>query len=61
MFYFKIYVAVRRHRNQIQALQVQHVAQNDQIANTARLRESAVGTPFTCLSGDLAMLSSVVL
>jgi len=43
MLYFKIYFAVRHHRNQI--LQVQRVAQNGQIAETARLRKSAVG-PF---------------
>ena len=39
-FYLKIYFAVRRHRIQEQALQV---AQNDQLANAARLRKSAVG------------------
>ena len=41
MLYFKIYFAVRRHRNQIH---VQQVAQNGQIANAARLGKSAVGT-----------------
>jgi len=45
MLYFKIYFAVRRHRHQIQALQV---AQNDQI-NVARLRNSAVGTFYVYL------------
>ena len=29
LLYYKIYVSVRRHRNQIQALQVQQEAQND--------------------------------
>ena len=47
--YYKIYVSVRRHRNQIQALQVQQEAQNDQITNTARLRKSAVGTFYVYL------------
>ena len=42
MFYFKIYFTVRRHRNQIQALQVQYAVQNGQIANAARLRKSTV-------------------
>ena len=46
MLYFKIYFAVRRHRNQIQAVQV---AQNDQIANAARLRKSAVGVFYVYL------------
>jgi len=49
MLYFQIYFAVRRHRNQIQALQVQQVAQNGQIENTARLRKSAVGTFYVYL------------
>ena len=43
MLYFKIYLTVRRHRNQIKTLQVQQVAQNGQTANAARLRKSAVG------------------
>ena len=47
--YCKIYVAVRRHRNQIQALQVQQVAQNGQIANAARLRKSAVSAFYVYL------------
>ena len=48
VLYLKIYFAVR-HRKQIQSLQVQHVAQNDQIANAARLRKSTVGTVFVSL------------
>ena len=43
MLYFKIYFAVRRHRNQIQAVRVHQVPQHDQLANAARLRKSAVG------------------
>jgi len=49
VLYYKIYVAVQRHRNQIQALQVQQVAQNGQIADAARLRKSAVGTFYVYL------------
>ena len=49
MLYFKIYFAVRRHRNQIQALQEQQAAQNDQITNGARLRKSAVGVFYVYL------------
>ena len=48
MFYFKIYFAVLRHRNQIQALLVQQVAQNGQIAN-AILRKSAVAVFYVYL------------
>ena len=49
MLYFKLYFAVRRHRNQILALQVQPVAQNGQIANAARLTKSAVGVFYVYL------------
>ena len=49
LLYFKVYLSVRRHRNQIQARQVQQVAQNDQITNTARLRKSAVGAFYVYL------------
>ena len=44
-FYCKIYLTVRRHRNQIQAMQVQQVALNggQLMANSASLRRSAVG------------------
>jgi len=46
MLHFKIYFAVRRHRIQVHALQV---AQNDQLANAARLRKSAVGVFYVYL------------
>jgi len=49
VFYCKIYVTVCRHRNQIQALQVQQVAQNDEIANAARLRKSVLGVFYVYL------------
>ena len=49
MLHFTIYFAVRRHRIQIQALQVQPVAQNGQIANAARLTKSAVGVFYVYL------------
>ncbi len=42
MVYVKIYLAVQRHKNQIQALQV-HVAQTSDIQSFASLRKSAVG------------------
>ena len=49
MLYLKIYFVVRRHRDQIRALQVPQVAQNDQIANADRLRKSAVGAFYLYL------------
>ena len=44
--YCKIYLILRRHKNQIQALQmqeVQHVPRNGDMTNFARLRKSAIG------------------
>jgi len=49
MLNLRIYFAVRRHRNQIQALQVQQVAQNDQVTNASGLRKSAVGVFYVYL------------
>ena len=43
LLYCKIYAAVRRHKNQIHALRVQ-VAEKRDMANTARLRKTAVST-----------------
>ena len=50
LFYFKIYLAVRHHSNQIHALQA-HLAQNNEgdIANSARERKAAVGTFYVYL------------
>ena len=49
--YFKIYLAVRHHRNQIHSLQVQHVA-----ANVANVRKSATGTFYVYLVFSLCYL-----
>ncbi len=43
MAYIKIYFVIRRHKNQIQVLQVQQVAQTSEIQSFASLRKSAVG------------------
>ena len=43
MVYIRIYLAVRRHKNQIQVLQVQQVAHGDQLANLSNLIKSTVG------------------
>ena len=46
LLYCKIYAAVRHHTNQINALQVQQVAQNGEMAMVARQRKTAVATFF---------------
>ena len=49
LVYIRIYFAVRRHKNQIQALQVQQTAQTDEMANFASLIKSAVGIFYVYL------------
>ena len=50
VLYYKIYLAVRRHRNQIQVLQIQQVEQDvEMVANIVRSRKSAVGTFYVFL------------
>ena len=47
---YKIYMAVRRHAHQIQALQVQQVALNGEVVNVVgRVRKSAVATIYIYL------------
>ena len=49
-FYCKIYLAVRRHKNQLQVLQVQQVGQHNEVmVNVARQIKSAVGTFYVYL------------
>ena len=48
--YCKIYITVRRHRNLIQALQVQREEQNGEMVNDARQRKSAVGAFYVYLA-----------
>ena len=51
IFYFKIYSTVRRHKNQMQSLQVQQDERQDRemMANVARLVKLAVGTFYVYL------------
>ena len=49
VLYCKIYLVVRQHVNQIHAMQIQHDAQNCEMANAARLRKSAFGTFYVYL------------
>ncbi|XP_078363503.1 adenosine receptor A2b-like [Oculina patagonica] len=47
--YIRIYLTVRRHKNQIQVLQVQQVPQNGDMTNIASLIKSAVGIFYVYL------------
>ena len=58
-FNYKVFVAVRRHVNIMQALQLQQVAQNVEIINTARLRKFTVGTFFVYLAVLLCYLPNI--
>ena len=49
MIYIRIYLAVRHHKNQIQALQVQNAAQSSEMANFTSLIKSAIGTFYVFL------------
>ena len=49
LVYIRIYLAVRRHKNQIQIQQVQQDAQTDEMANFTRLIKSAVGVFYVYL------------
>ena len=50
MVYIRIYLTFRRHKNQIQSLEVQDVAQSDEIKNFAVLIISAVGIFYVYLA-----------
>ncbi|XP_068726259.1 melanocyte-stimulating hormone receptor-like [Montipora capricornis] len=47
--YIRLYLAVRHHKNQMQALQVQQVAENGEMANFISLVKSAVGIFYVYL------------
>ena len=47
--YIRIYLAVRRHKNQIQVLQVLQVAQSDEMANFSTLIKSAISVFYVYL------------
>ena len=49
MIYIRIYLAVRHHKNQIQALQGENAAQTSEMANFASLVKSAIGTFYVFL------------
>ena len=50
--YWRIYIVLKRHKNQIQSLQIQEVqqgVQNDDLSNFLKLRKSALGTFYVCI------------
>ena len=62
--YWRIYLVVRRHKNQMQALQMhemQPAAENGDMANFRRLRKSAVGTFYVYVVFLFCYLPSYIL
>ena len=50
--YWRIYIVLKRHKNQIRGLQIQEVqqgVQNGDLSNFLKLRKSALGTFFVCI------------
>ena len=50
--YWRIYIVLKRHKNQIQSLQIQEVqqsVQNGDLSNFLKLRKSALGTFYVCI------------
>ena len=56
---YKIHMVIRQHQQQIQALQVQQLAQNDEMANVGRLRKSAVTAIYVYLMFVLCYLPKI--
>jgi len=48
LLYYKIYLTIKRHKEQIQS-QMQQLAENNEVANSARITKSAHGTFCICL------------
>ena len=62
--YWKIYIVIRRHKEQIRALQPQEVrqaAQNGNVVNFASLRKSVVGLFYVCLAFLICYLPHLVI
>ena len=59
-FNYKIYLAVRRHSNQIQALQLEEAAENGETGvNITRLRKTALGTFYVYLMFMVCYLPNI--
>ncbi|XP_078348531.1 beta-4C adrenergic receptor-like [Oculina patagonica] len=61
IIYCNIYFTVRRHTNQIQALQVQQVEENGETTNLARQKKSAVSTFYVYLVFLICCLPEYIL
>ena len=62
--YWRIYLVLRRHKNQMQALQMQEVqqaAQNGGTANFARLKKSAVGVFYVYIVFSICYLPRFII
>ena len=62
--YWRIYIVLKRHKNQIQDLQVQEAeqgVQNGDLSNFLKLRKSALGTFCVCIVFLLCYLPSYIL
>ena len=62
--YWRIYIVLKRHKIQIQGLQIQEVqqgVQNDDLSNFLKLRKSALGTFYVCIVFLICYLPSYIL
>ena len=62
--YWRIYIVLKRQKNQIRGLQIQEVqqgVQNDDLSNFLKLRKSALGTFYVCIVFMICYLPSYIL
>ncbi|CAH3146045.1 unnamed protein product, partial [Pocillopora meandrina] len=62
--YWRIYVVLKQHKNQIEGLQIQEVqqeVQNGDLSNFLKLRKSALGTFYVCIVFMICYLPSYIL
>ena len=62
--YWRIYIVLKRHKNQIRGLQIQEVqqgVQNGDLSNFLKLRKSALGTFYACIVFLICYLPSYIL
>ena len=62
--YWRIYIILKRHKNQIEGLQIQEVqqgVQNGDLSNFLKLRKSALGTFYVCIVFLICYLPSYIL
>ena len=62
--YWRIYIVLKRHKNQMEELQIQEVqqgVQNGDLSNFLKLRKSALGTFYVCIVFLICYLPSYIL